>query len=124
MLVLHLLNPGPYPFQPLLVVSNSLLNFAFLISKKIVQMIETDICLKKLLNLLQGEAQIFERDNPVNVRKLLNRVIAVAGCRIYVLRPEKSYAVVIPQGAYGNLCKFGKVTDPEHEISLPEKWTP
>ena len=69
---------------------------------------------QELLDLLQRETQILERQDAVQTRQLLGGVVAVAAEAVDPGRHEQAELAVVPQGLDRYLGEFGEVTDLEH----------
>ena len=65
--------------------------------------------------MLEGEPQVFERDDPVEARELLSFVRAVAGRAVHVCRLQQPDRVVVAQHAHRHLAVPGEVSDAEHD---------
>jgi len=70
-------------------------------------------------DLPEGQAQVLERDDTVELAQLLRRVGAVAGDRINLGRRQQADLVVVPQGADGHRAEPGELPDAEHDTSMP-----
>jgi len=66
------------------------------------------------VGLLEGEPEVLERHDPVQLPELVGCVAAVTGSRIDLGRVEQPDLVVVPQRANGHRSQSGELADTEH----------
>jgi hypothetical protein len=71
-----------------------------------------------LVHLLQAEAEILERDDPVQPAELVRRVVAVPGRLVDDRRPEQPDRVVVPEHPGRHLPERREVPDGEHATTF------
>ena len=81
-------------------------------------LVEDDVFGQRLADLLQGEAQVLQRQDAVQARELGGGVVAVAGRRIDRLGFEQPDVRVVAQLADRGLRDAGEVADLEHVAPL------
>ena len=72
-----------------------------------------------LLDLLQMNAQVRGRQDPVQSWWLVERVAAIAGEPICVPRSQQPQLIVVPQHPGGDLPQPGDLADRGHGLSVP-----
>ena len=70
-------------------------------------------------HLLQPQAEVLQRDDPVQPAQLAGPVIPVAGVRIDVFRAQQPDRVVVPQHAHRHPAEPGEVSDTDHGQAHP-----
>ena len=65
-------------------------------------------------DLVERKAELFERQDAVELRKLIGTIVPVAGLRIDAHGPQHAEAFVVAQQAARHARDLGKLADPEH----------
>jgi hypothetical protein len=70
--------------------------------------------LEQRRDLLEGKAQLLQRQDAVQARQLADAVVALAALGIRACRAQQAELVVVPEQPARNLRDLGELTDPEH----------
>lgn len=81
------------------------------------QFLGGDLLVQDLLDLLKGQAELFQSDDTVEAGELGSRVVPVAGGRVDMGRAQQSGGVVVTQHADRYAAVPGEVSDGEHDVS-------
>ena len=84
-------------------------------SRSTAQLLRAHLVVDHRAHLGEGEAEVLERDDPVEPGELRGLVRAVAGGRVHVRGPEQADRVVVPQHPDRHAAVAGEVSDSEHD---------
>ena len=90
-----LFKPGIDYAQAVDFVLNRLLNLGSAQGQHAANLFRRDVVEHHAFNLVERQAQLFQRQDPIEIRQLVSAVIAVAGKLIGVTRLEEADLVVI-----------------------------
>lgn len=76
--------------------------------------VDWQVVIQQRRDLLQREAQVAEREDAVEARQLIGRVVAVAGLRVDARRPEQAQPIVVPEHLDRNAAELREIANLEH----------
>lgn len=83
------------------------------------QLLDPEVVVDDAAHLVQGEAELLERDHPVEARELHGCVGAVAGPLVGPRGRQQPDPVVVTQHPHRHLAQAGELSDGQHVTVLP-----
>ncbi len=103
------------PAQARLLLAQPLLDLGAADPQHSSELIERRLVVEELADLVEAEAEIAQRQQPVQTRELRHRVRAVPVVGVDALGTQQADLVVVPQHPRRDLAEAGKVSDAQHD---------